>query len=58
VIVEVGMNRGELLYGLHPPDALHDPLSPAQQKVCVFGLIVGPALDQAAILDAFGIASI
>ena len=45
VVVDVGMDRGELLQCLHLPEAEHRPLSSSERQVAVLDPIVGPAAD-------------
>ena len=45
VIVHGSMDRAELLEGLHPAEALHDPLASSKGQVAVLGPVVLPAAD-------------
>jgi hypothetical protein len=45
VIVEVGMDAGELLQRLHTPEPEHRSLSSSERQMAVFDPVVGPASD-------------
>lgn len=43
VVVEAGVDRGELLQGLHLSEARYRPLSSSEREMRVFALVVGAA---------------
>ena len=45
VVVDVGMDRGELLQGLHSPEPEHRALASSERQVAVLDPVVGPAAD-------------
>ncbi|MEO5866980.1 MAG: hypothetical protein ABIS14_09920 [Sphingomonas sp.] len=47
VIVDVGVDRGELLYDRHPPEPEHCLLSTSEGQVAVLNSVDGSASDLA-----------
>ena len=45
VVVDVGVDRGELLHALHLSEPEHRPLSSSERQVAVLHPVVGPAAD-------------
>jgi len=45
VIVDVGVERGELLERLHSSKPQHHTLAPSERQVAVLNPVVGPAPD-------------
>jgi hypothetical protein len=45
VVVDLRMNGGEFLQGLHSPEAVHRPLSSSEGQVTVLHPVIGPSAD-------------
>lgn len=45
VVVDVGVDRGELLQDLHSPEPEHGALASSEREVAVLDPLVGPAAD-------------
>ena len=45
MVVDAGMDRGELLQGFHSSESEHRPFSSSERKVAVFNPVVGVSAD-------------